>query len=368
MILAVDDDDIVLQLLTKSLSAIGFVVDACNNAAEALNRAAAEDPQLVISDIVMPEMNGFEFRDVYRRKFPHRQTPFVFLSSLSDPDTVVKGLGMGVDDYLVKPVHPEVIKAKVRSIVNRKRRYESQIFHGDIAKFPFVKIMQFCELKGLTGVVDLFGGGQRAHLRFKAGNLDLDNTEEGDTDIEKIYDLAEGTFTITVQPIDYEQLKDAALVPDMPRSAPMADIEKPMGKLSGIKVGTRLFQVQTEFVTYPENQVYSIVILDGKVVLKRSVSTDATQDKADLTKIIEAQHLKVENEVREKLHDAVSKKADTEESPKEKFDRLFEAGYEKYQQRDYAAALTVWEEARAINPTDKTLEINLSIVKKKISA
>lgn len=368
MILAVDDDESVLHLLAASLTTIGFAVEACASAAEALKRAEAENPQLVISDIVMPDMNGFEFRDAYRRKFPHRATQFVFLSSLSDPDSMVKGLGMGVDDYLVKPVHPEVLKAKVRSLVNRKRRYESQIFHGDIAKFPFVKIMQFCELKGLTGVVDLFGGGQRAHLRFKAGNLDLDNVEEGDTDIEKIYDLTEGTFTITVQPIDYDQIKDAALVPDLPKSEPMANIEKPMGKLSGIKVGSRLFQVQTEFVTYPDNQVYSIVILDGKVVLKRSVPTDATQDKADLTKIIEAQHLKVENEVREKLHDAASKKADAEETPKEKYDRLFEAGFEKYQQRDYAGALAVWEEAHKINPTDKTLEINLAIVRKKIGA
>jgi len=366
MILAVDDDDTVLQLLAKSLTQIGFAVEACASGAEALERAGAEDPQLVISDIVMPDMNGFEFRDAYRRKFPHRQTPFVFLSSLSDPDTMVKGLGMGVDDYLVKPVHPEVIKAKVRSIVNRKRLYSTQVFHGDIAKFPFVKIMQFCELKGLTGVVDIFGGGNRAHLRFKAGNLELDDAQEADSDIEKIYDLAEGTFTITVQPIDYEPIKDAALVPEAVRSAPMADVEKPMGKLSGVKAGQRLFQVQTEFVTYPENQVYSIVLLDGKVVLKRSVSTTAGQDKIALAKIIEEQHQQVENEVREKISDLGAKKSEAGESPKEKYDRLFEAGFEKYQQRDFAGALAVWEEAHVINPTDKTLEINLSIVKKKL--
>ena len=367
MILAVDDDDAVLQLVAKSLSTAGFVVAGCRSAAEALERAEAEDPQLILADVVMPEMNGFEFRDAYRRRFPHRVTPFVFLSSLADPDTIVRGLGMGVDDYLVKPVHPEVIKAKVRTILNRKRLYSTQVFHGDLAKFPLVKIMQYCELKGLTGVVDILGGGQRAHLRFKAGNVELDETGEGDADIEKVYDLTEGTFTITVQPMDYEPLKDAALAPDATRAAPLPDVEKPMGKLSGIKVGHRLFQVQTEFVTYPENQVYSIVIFDGKVVLKRSVSTSSAQDKAALAKVIEEQHLKVEAEVREKLTDVAAKKSDVKETPKQVFDRLFETGFDKYQTRDYAGALAVWEEAHAINPTDKTLEINLSIVRKKIS-
>ncbi|MBI5694535.1 MAG: response regulator [Nitrospirae bacterium] len=365
LIIIVDDDDEVLGGLKETLAGAGYNVAAFGSGSDVLEYAATHEPRLVISDIVMPEMGGFDLKEQYGAAFPGRATPFVFMSSLTDPVVMVKGLDSGAEDYLVKPVHPEVMKAKVRSILGRKAASLTPIFHGDLARYPFVKLMQFCELKGLTGSVEITAPGFRTTLGFKAGNVVLDGLDDADSLIERLYDLTDGGFSIHAVPVDFSELGDAMVTKPAPAEG-RKDREIPMGKLSGIDVNGRLLQVQTEFVTYPSDQLLSIVILDGKVVYKKSVPPPAGMDKTALERVIEEQHTAVEGEVRDKISGIVKKKESSGESVSARFSRFFESGFEKYRDKDYAGALADWEEAYKANPTDKTLQINLSIVRKKL--
>lgn len=365
MIFAVDDDQEVLATLDAILKQTGYTVRTFDSAAKALAAAANEDPQLIISDVMMPDMGGFEFRAAYQRNYPMRQTPFVFLSSRNDAETIVQGLDSGADDYLLKPPHPEILKAKIRSIIQRRHQCVAPAFHGDLGKFPLVKIMQFCETRGLTGRVEIPIGKRTAMLRFTGGQIEFSESAEESDILDELYGLEEGLFSIYPTQVDFTSLASVAAQPPAPAVLP--EVEKPMGILSGVRIGQRLFQIQTEFVTLPENHLLSLVILDGKVMMKKSTPTTAT-DRVTLTRQLEIQHQQVENEVREKaLERSRSKKAE-EEDPREKFNRLLEEGFEAYRKKEYSMALVSWEEAYVIDPANKTLSTNLNIVRKKIAA
>jgi len=360
LILAVDDEQIHLDLVTEALAAAGYEVKTYLSAVQALEFINHVEPQLIISDINMPEMDGFQFYQEYQNRFSHRQTPFVFLSSHSDPETIVKGLNSGADDYLQKPLHPEIIKAKVHSILQRRKKYISQKYTGDLEKMPFAKVLQFCELKHLTGWVDILSDDYTTKINFKGGELQLDDSTE---DYEKAFDLPEGHFTINVQQVDYLGLNPDTLA----AGTTHIDNEKPMGKLSGIKVQQRLFQIQTELAEQQDGQIVSIVVLDGRVVLKRVSKVPPSMNKPELEKVIELQHLSVEEEVHAKLDGLLEKNSQPQADGKKNFHQLYDAGYDEYCTGNFPEALKYWEEAEKINPADKTLAINLTVVRKKLS-
>lgn len=362
MIFAVDDEQFHLDLMTTVLSAEGYEIETFTSAIDALAAAEKVVPQLIISDIEMPEMDGFQFHNSYVTKYAYRHTPFVFLSSHSEPTMIIRGLDNGADDYLQKPLSPEVIPAKVRSILNRKQRYVSQAFSGDLGKLSFSGIMNFCELKNLTGWVEVSVDGYTTSFRFNCGELLLDETNDN---IDKVFDLREGTFTICVQPVDYREIiNSAAAAPSQNSSHPRTKAEEPMGKLSGVKAHQRLFQVQTEL---SDNQIITVVILDGRVLHKKTQQAQATADKTTLEAIIEKQHLEVEKEIHEKLEKLTDKSDKRVTDATKKFNQLYDEGFDKYRAGDLQAALELWEKAHEINPDDKTVAINLSVIRKKLA-
>lgn len=365
MIFVVDDESVFSESARVILSSEGYDVAAFESAGKALEKSAEEEPEMVLTDIMMPGMSGFEFKEAYDARFPFRQTPFVFLSSLSDPEEIVRGLDLGADDYLTKPINAEILKAKVRSILGRKKRYSTPVFRGDLSKLPFVSLLQFCEAKGLTGEVEIASAGDLVRIRVKGGDLVIDDLE--DSALEQLYDRTEGTFVIYSQPVDFSDIGDAAIHEEKKTAPGISDKDKPMGRLSGVKVQNMLFQLQTEFITLPGNQVVTIVILDGKVMMKRKtpVPPDRT-DRKSIEDMIEVQHRAVEKEVREKVDDLIRRKTEVKDSPRAKFTRLFEEGFDHYREGDYDKALATWEEAHDLDPSDKILDTNIKMLRRKL--
>ncbi len=367
MILTVDDDASVLETVKTVLEKDGFRVETFGDPEKAMEYLAGEEPELIISDVMMPGMGGIDFKEAYSRRFSSRATPFIFLSSLSDTASMVKGLECGVDDYLVKPIIPDFLRAKVRSILARKTRYSISTFHGDLQKMPFVNIIKFCELNGMTGDLEIRSETINTTIKFQAGDMIVDDTDDDfDEVLNKLFDLTSGTFAIYSKTIDYKEIEDStAEFVEQADKPPVSD-KKAMGQLSGVKVGKRLFQIQTEHVVYPENRIVTIVVLDGKIVMKNSSPPLETDDLEEIGKIIKEKHAGVEAEVKGKINSLTQKESEDEESAQERFNRLFEEGFDKYREKDYAGALAVWEEAQKINPGNNTLEINMKIVRKKL--
>jgi DNA-binding response OmpR family regulator len=115
-VLVVDDEERLTSLVKTYLEQAGFRAVAAKNGREALFLARQEKPDLIILDIMMPEMDGLEFIRQHRKE---RETPIILLTArVEDTDKLV-GLEMGADDYVTKPFSPRELIARVRTVLRR---------------------------------------------------------------------------------------------------------------------------------------------------------------------------------------------------------------------------------------------------------
>jgi putative two-component system response regulator len=120
-ILVVDDLVANRDHLTALLTSAGHVVSTARNGAEALELVSREQPDLIILDIMMPLMNGFETCEALKRQPSTRLIPVVLVTAMQETDAKIKGLEVGADDFLTRPVNPPELQARVRSLLRLKR-------------------------------------------------------------------------------------------------------------------------------------------------------------------------------------------------------------------------------------------------------
>jgi DNA-binding response OmpR family regulator len=118
-ILIVDDKAELRTLLKQYLTQEGFEVVAASNGQEALFVARREKPDLILLDIMMPEMGGFEFMRAYSRE---ANTPIILLTARLEENDKVLGLELGADDYITKPFSPRELAARVRAVLRRMEK------------------------------------------------------------------------------------------------------------------------------------------------------------------------------------------------------------------------------------------------------
>ncbi|SDX21771.1 response regulator transcription factor [Paenibacillus sp. CF384] len=117
-ILVVDDDDKITSLLRRSLAFEGYEVATANNGHEGLKQMLVSDPDLLVLDVMMPQLDGWE---VCRRvREGGSSVPILMLTAKDDITDRVRGLDLGADDYLVKPFALEELLARVRALLRRK--------------------------------------------------------------------------------------------------------------------------------------------------------------------------------------------------------------------------------------------------------
>lgn len=126
-ILIVDDDPTLRTALTRYLQNRGYVVREARSGAEALALFEEDPADLVVSDVVMPEMDGLEFCRRLRAMRLGQLVPFIFLSSRRELSDRVEGHETGADDYLVKPFELKELTAKIEAQLERSRRVHSEI-------------------------------------------------------------------------------------------------------------------------------------------------------------------------------------------------------------------------------------------------
>jgi two-component system, HptB-dependent secretion and biofilm response regulator len=115
-ILLAEDNASVLALLDKFLQKIGHVVEFAENGQKALDKYLLNPPDLLLTDINMPVMNGLELIEKVRANQTETWVPIIILSALGDEEDIIKGLETGADDYLSKPINLSILRAKIKSM------------------------------------------------------------------------------------------------------------------------------------------------------------------------------------------------------------------------------------------------------------
>ena len=123
-ILIVDDEDDILDLLQYNLEQEGFETEVARNGVEALEKARSEDPDVIILDVMMPEMDGIEVCRRLRADAHLRTIPIMMLTARTEEEDQVEGLDVGADIYLGKPVSVPVILSQTRALLRSSSRHE----------------------------------------------------------------------------------------------------------------------------------------------------------------------------------------------------------------------------------------------------
>lgn len=125
-ILVIDDDPLILQIVSNHLSSSDISVIRANNGPEALEKINQNDlPDLVLLDIMMPGMSGFEVCQRFRQQFSSSELPIIMLTARSGMNDLVQGFKLGINDYLIKPFIKDELLARVRSQLKLKHAYST---------------------------------------------------------------------------------------------------------------------------------------------------------------------------------------------------------------------------------------------------
>ncbi len=136
-ILIADDDEVLASMLAEYLESEGFTADTVGNGRDAVERVRQDAPELVVLDIMMPELNGI---DTLRQIRTMADLPVIMLTARGDDLDRILGLELGADDYLGKPCNPRELLARIRAVLRRTggagNAADGNLELGDLSLFP----------------------------------------------------------------------------------------------------------------------------------------------------------------------------------------------------------------------------------------
>ena len=126
IILVVEDDEDILQLLRYNLETAGYDVQTAADGLEALNKARKQPPNLVLLDLMLPGMDGFDVCKELKKSPDTSEVPIIMLTARGEEVDRIVGLELGADDYVVKPFSPREIALRIRAVLRRHGGVEPQ--------------------------------------------------------------------------------------------------------------------------------------------------------------------------------------------------------------------------------------------------
>ncbi|MCD7882339.1 MAG: response regulator transcription factor [Lachnospiraceae bacterium] len=200
-ILIVEDEDAIADLEKDYLELSGFEVEIESSGERGLKRSLEEDFDLIILDLMLPEIDGFEICRQIREK---KNLPIIMVSAKKDDIDKIRGLGLGADDYMTKPFSPSELVARVKAHLARyERLVNSSIQENDIVEIRGIKIDKTARRVWINGEEKSFTTKEFDLLTFLAQNPNHVFTKEElfreIWDMESIGDIA--TVTVHIKKI-----------------------------------------------------------------------------------------------------------------------------------------------------------------------
>ena len=210
-ILIIEDEEAIADLEKDYLELSDFQVDICDNGADGLRTALAGDYNLVILDLMLPEMDGFE---VCRKIREEKNIPILMVSAKKDDIDKIRGLGLGADDYMTKPFSPSEMVARVKAHMARYERLlnTTQKVQNDVVEIRGIRIDKTARRVYVEGQERPFTTKEFDLLTFLAENPNHVFTKEElfreIWDMDSVGDIA--TVTVHIKKIREKVEKDTA--------------------------------------------------------------------------------------------------------------------------------------------------------------
>lgn len=215
-ILIVDEDPWNHAVVRSALSDRGYAIATAADGVVALAKAVVEPPQLVISDVRVPGIDGWRLVRKLRSSRKLAATPFIFLSDLCDAEHRRRGLSLGADDYLPKPCDPEELALRVAGVLRRCRPTvrgpgDARGFSGSIEDISLASLLTLLEVERKTGMLVLQRRGSRERCRLfvrdgriRAAALDGDSRRRDRELLFAVVGWSAGQFEFRALPVEVD--------------------------------------------------------------------------------------------------------------------------------------------------------------------
>jgi CheY-like chemotaxis protein len=215
-LLLVDGDTRSLRVLEVSLRKAGFIVTPAISVKDALDKIELHVPDLIISETTFTnDVDGFELRRRLRGAPDWADIPFVFLTAQTAIEHKIRGLELGVDDYLTKPIYIKEIITRINILLQKRQRArfderkDGVRFAGRVADMPVVDVIQTIEVSRKSGVINFAGPhGRQAAIYFREGKvIDAEaGTLQGEDAVYRLLTWNDGEFEVVFRVVRRRQV------------------------------------------------------------------------------------------------------------------------------------------------------------------
>lgn len=224
----VEDSRIQARILHDKLVAAGYEVRAAENGKAGLNLIRERRPALVISDIEMPKMTGYELCSVVKSDPELRTIPFILLSTLSDPQDIIKGLHCGADNYVTKPYDPDFLISRIESLLDTPLPAEDEEQQLDVTLAGNRYSVKAGRQQVLNLLVSTFENAVEKNNELVRSNEELtvakDQLTNSNLQLEKLNEQLEVTNSRMKRDLDAAAKVQQSLLPSSNSGNPMVHI------------------------------------------------------------------------------------------------------------------------------------------------
>ena len=214
-LLLVDADPRSVRVLEVSLKKSGYSVTTASDGADALAKIDFSAPDLILSDTRLPRLDGYELVRRMKDRPEHAHIPVVFLTSQKSIEDKIRGLELGVEDYLTKPIFVRELIARVNLLLARRTQERMATampmsrrtrLSGSLEDMGVVDLLQTFEISRKTGVGKIGNGRREARIYFRDGKVvDAElGRLRGEEAVYRALIWTAGTFEVEFSPIDRE--------------------------------------------------------------------------------------------------------------------------------------------------------------------
>ena len=195
-ILVIEDEKDIRELITFNLKNDGFNVITSTDGEEGLEKTTFHNPDLILLDIMLPGINGFQFCSSIRKRKNFKDTPVIILTALGDEKNIVKGLEKGADDYITKPFSNKVLLARIKNVLKRNKRSTNHA--NDIKIGGITILLQQREVKIDNQVINL------TYTEFQILHLLMSHPGWVFTRYQIINKTREDNYPVTDRSVDFQ--------------------------------------------------------------------------------------------------------------------------------------------------------------------
>ncbi len=203
--LVVDDEPLAREKVSASLAEAGFRVIVAKDGLEALGQAMRERPDIILTDVTMPGLDGWQLLRILRSRPNLATIPVIFLTRLTSDTERLKGYRLGVDDYVGKPFTGLELTLRVQRVIARNRQAQgsNKALRGDLSQVSLASLLSLAEMERRTGNLLLVRNGETVRLHLRDGavmRIDLPEEHSRKPPIDRFFyvlDWMSGQFELS---------------------------------------------------------------------------------------------------------------------------------------------------------------------------